>query len=76
VRYRRDALKLAIRASARHSGIREQDVRDALQIELQRAGLQVRIARLLAGGRPALETLFVLARATKAPMESFFVEAA
>jgi hypothetical protein len=76
VQYSRKALQSAIRASARHSGQTEKAALDALQIELRRAGLQVRIARLLAGGRPALETLFVLARATKAPMESFFVEAA
>lgn len=76
VRFSRKALQSAIRASARRAGQTEQTVLDTLQVELQRAGLQVRVARLLAGGRPALETLFVIARATKAPMEAFFEEAA
>lgn len=75
IRFLNGRVLLAIRAEAKKRGCTEEAVRNGLQAELVRAGLGARLDRLISGaGGPSVETLFVIARALKLPMEHFLEE--
>lgn len=76
IQFRNALLAAAIAKAARRHGGDEKRVRDHLQAELVRVGISARLDRLLKSGGPSVETLFVLARALKLPMEHFIEEAA
>lgn len=76
IRFRNDAFSEAIAKAARKHGGDEKRVRDHLQAELVRVGISARLDRLLQAGGPSVETLFVLARALRLPMEHFIEEVA
>lgn len=76
IRFKATLLKAEIAALSRKERCSEPEIQNRLQAEMVRAGLTSRLDRLLAGGGPSVEALFIIARTLGLPMEHFLEEAA